>query len=241
MTLGGVSLNLPGVYIYPYNDMRIPGRNVDMVSIPGRVGDVAADTGAFDNVLVDYTVVITDDLTDTLRALNTILFLQSDSGGYRTLTDSRFSDEYRMAVAKTSLTPHVSGELGKYRLTINCKPQRYLNSGNNPITYTATATLTADYRGRPIIKATATNASAKMEFQINDTKITVSPCGYSVVYFDCEARTAYNGTVSLTKYVLIQTGSNLNADYPELLPGGNSIRLLTNCSQLQITPRWWCV
>lgn len=212
-----------------------------MVSVPGRIGDVASDTGSFDNVAVEYTVVITDDLRETLRALNAILFLSENSGKYRRLEDSRYPDEFRMAVAKTALAPHVSGELGKYRLTLTCKAQVYLVEGETESTYSSNTSITTEYRGRPIIRATYANTSQTMVFYVGDTKFEMYSCGYRDVYFDCEERTAYNGATSLTKYLHLSGEHGLNVDYPELTPGQNSIRLVQNCSQIKITPRWWCL
>lgn len=109
-----------------------PTKDVDMVKIPGRNGELALDHGRFNNIEVTYPAGFGDtnqpDFAERISDLRNAL---ASRVGYKRLEDEYNPDEYRMAVYKSGLevNPVQYGRAGEFDIVFDCKPQRYLKSG----------------------------------------------------------------------------------------------------------------
>ena len=124
-----------GVYITGEAVYNAPERAVEMVSIPGKNGALALDQGRFENIEVTYPAgtfgVKQTEFAGRMRALRNML---ASRYNYVRLTDSYHPDEYRLGLYKSGLevTPVAMSSAGDFELTFNCKPQRFLTSGEDP-------------------------------------------------------------------------------------------------------------
>jgi phage-related protein len=120
-------------------------------------------------------------------------------------------------------------EAGEFDLTFNCKPQRFLKSGEESIPYkNHTGTILLNETGqiaKPLLRVYGTGS-----FRINESRLTISAAN---VYtdIDCELMDAYKGSDNRNQYV--------SGTFPELLPGENRIYTESLLDFLYITPRWW--
>ena len=134
-TFGGVNSRSYGVYITGEGVFNAPERNVEMIDIPGRNGAFALDKGNFNNIEVTYPASIaTDAETDFADAVSDLRNFLCSKIGYVRLEDEYNPNEYRMAIYKSGL--EVSHDMltnGKFDITFECKPQRYLTSGETAI------------------------------------------------------------------------------------------------------------
>ena len=132
-TFGGVSSSAYGVYLTGEGVFNAPERAVEMLSIPGRNGSFALDQGRFNNIEVTYKAGMYD-VTDTnfaTKVANLRNWLCSKKG-YIRLSDDYNPSEYRMAVYKSGLEVDHEGLLnGEFDLVFECKPQRWLTSGES--------------------------------------------------------------------------------------------------------------
>ena len=134
-SLDGVSSGTFGVYITGEGVFNAPERAVDMIDIPHRNGSFALDQGRFNNVEVTYRAgmvdVSEDDFADRMSDFRNWLLSKQ---GYVRLTDDYNANEYRMAVYSSGLEVDIS-ELyaGEFDVTFNCKPQRFLTSGETEV------------------------------------------------------------------------------------------------------------
>ena len=130
---GGINSADFNVWISGSSAFSAPERDVEFVSVPGRNGDLLIDNGRWNNIQLTYPAFIPkgfDDLVDDFRT--EIMKLR----GYQKLEDTYHPDEYRMASFNYGLNPkNISAFLrsGEFDLTFNCKPQRFLKSGDEPI------------------------------------------------------------------------------------------------------------
>ena len=135
LTFDGENSRDYGVYITGQAVFNAPERNVEMVEIPGRNGAYALDKGNFNNIEVTYPAgIFADSLTDFAEAVSDFRNFLCSRTGYVRLTDDYNPDEYRLAVYKSGLevtpTQLIAGE---FNITFECKPQRYLTSGEDLI------------------------------------------------------------------------------------------------------------
>ena len=130
-TFDGVSSSAYGVYLTGEGVFNAPERAVEMLSIPGRNGSFALDQGRFNNIEVTYKAGMYD-VTDTnfaTKVANLRNWLCSKKG-YIRLSDDYNPNEYRMAVYKSGLEVEHEGLInGEFDLVFECKPQRWLTSG----------------------------------------------------------------------------------------------------------------
>ena len=145
LTFGGINSLDYGIYISGEAVFNAPEREVEMLQIPGRNGDFVLDHGRFENIEVSYPAgTFGDDQTDFREKLSDFRNAILSQVGYQKLTDTYHPDEYRMGVYASGLEvdPVHYNTAGNFVLTFNCKPQRYLKSGETPISVTSGDTIT---------------------------------------------------------------------------------------------------
>lgn len=131
LSFDNVSSRSYGVYITGEAVYNAPEREVEMISIPGRNGDFALDKGRFENIEVTYPAgIFSDNETDFAEAISDFRNFLCSRKGYVRLTDEYNPDEYRMAIYKSGVEVEPALlRAGKFDITFDCKPQRYLTSG----------------------------------------------------------------------------------------------------------------
>jgi len=114
-----------------------PERDVDTIEIPGRNGDLLIDKRRFKNITVEYTVYCYADDLDAFRTqLRNFRNALSSQKGYQKLTDTFHPDEYRLGtfISGFEAEPVMFNTIAEVVLKFDCKPQRFLLSGDEPIT-----------------------------------------------------------------------------------------------------------
>ncbi len=149
--------------------------------------------------------------------------------GYQRITDTYHPDEYRMGMFTGRLAPTTTSDNreGTFELCFNCKPYRYLKSGDVAEVFTASGSILNPtlYEAAPMIRI-----YGKGNVGIGSAAIRViNSDGY--VDIDCETGDAFKGAVNC----------NANVTMPEsviLRPGLNGISLGTGITLVELTPGW---
>ena len=138
LTFDGEDSRDYGVYITGQAVFNAPEREVEMISIPGRNGQFALDKGRFENIEVTYPAgIFANTEADFAEAVSNFRNLLCSKRGYVRLQDEYHPDEYRMAIYKSGLElENVALKAGEFEITFDCKPQRYLTSGESAVTVT---------------------------------------------------------------------------------------------------------
>lgn len=126
-----------GVYITGSAVYNAPERDVEMIKIPGRSGAFVKDNGRFENIEVTYPAgIYAESQEDFAQALSDLRNMLASRKGYVRLTDEYNPEEYRMAVYKSGLNvdPAAFQRAGEFTITFDCKPQRWLTSGESAVT-----------------------------------------------------------------------------------------------------------
>lgn len=171
-----------GVYISGEAVFNAPERDVEMIAIPNRNGSFALDNGRFENIEVTYPAgIFADNETDFAQAISDFRNFLCSKRGYCRLADGYNPNEYRMAIYKSGLEVSPAQlKAGEFEIIFECKPQRFLTSGETAVTVTSGNTITNPtlFDARPMLEITGYG-----EFEINGEtlEIVAGPIGMVTV------------------------------------------------------------
>lgn len=233
-TFDGVDSKIYGVFITDVKVFSAPVRDVEAVSIPGRNGDLLIDHGRYNNIDVVYSAVI-HDMANFETIMASFRNALASRIGYKVLEDDINQNEFRLATFKDGLdVTTLNKKTGQFEITFNCKPQRFLDSGLEDVTFTANGSLTnpTPCAAKPLLEVTGTG-----DLSIGDVVVTIDGEASQTLFIDCDLMETYSisgGTVSPQNTLITLSGN----EYPTLAPGTNAIEL-DGIASVIITPRWW--
>lgn len=226
VNFGGTDLSTFGVYVSGGGTFNAPTRAYDTVDVPGRDGAVILSEKRLENVELTYPAFVYTNYKTNMRSLRSFLLSKI---GYQKLYDTYHPDEYRLAVYQGGLEAETVEKLnaGNFDLVFNCKPQRWLTSGEITQTFTADGTITNPTycNALPFIRVYGVGT---LEIENYSLSIT-SADGYTDI--DCDIMEAYKGNENRNRFLQI-------LNFPVLVPGDNDISF-TGFTQVDIIPRWW--
>lgn len=229
LTIDGKNCSEYGVWISGGGTFNAPPRDMDTISIPGRDGDIFFDNGRFQNINVTYPAFISKRFASRMDDFRAWLCSKHH---YVKIEDSYHPDEFRLGVFKGGLTVSTTARnlSGSFNLTFNCKPQRYLKSGEMPVRFTASGSIynPTEYAAKPLIKCYGTGGTVT----IGGVAVTVTGCTNHVV-LDCDLMESYEGDTSRNG-----TTTLVNGEFPTLGAGASAVTF-SGFSRVEITPRWW--
>lgn len=225
-----------GLHISGDKTFGAPERDVTEVEVPGRNGSLTFDKGRFKNYDLEYEggIVGDDDVDFEFKIRRLRSFLCSRKG-YKRLEDTYHPSEFRLAKFVDGLDPDVTQlQGGTFTLKFNCKPQRFLRSGEEAIVLTASGSIFnfTDFIAKPIIRCYGSG-----EFYIGDygAKVTM-PSTVSYVDVDSDMQDCYNEALNCNDGVVLTKNV-----FPVFEPGENKIQIGTGITQLYIIPRWYII
>lgn len=121
-----------GMYVTQKTVWDAPKRVVSMIQVAGRNGDLTIDEGKYENARVRYTLKCNaetkDEFAEKVKLFRNELCSRT---GYKRLADTYNQGEYRMGVFITefSVNGQFNNTAGVFDVEFNCKPQRFLTSG----------------------------------------------------------------------------------------------------------------
>lgn len=197
-TFGGINSKDYGVYISGDGVFNAPEKDVEMISIPGRSGSFALDHGRWLNIELAYPAgLFGSDETDFAQAISDLRNALASKKGYQVLEDDYHPGEFRQAIYHSGLevTP-AQLKAGEFTITFDCKPQRWLTAGQDPVTITS---------GDEVANPTLFDASPLLlvdgygQITLGNggiVKIDNVPVGYTEIAPRSVASGSYNGTIT---------------------------------------------
>lgn len=180
LTFNGFNSKDFGVYITGEAVYNAPERDVELIEIAGRNGSFVRDNGRFNNIIVEYTAgMFGDAQTDFAEGISDFRNALCASVGYCRLEDEYNPDEYREAVYKSGLdvSPELMGRAGEFKITFECKPQRFLKSGEIAQTIDASGDTLENptrFASRPLLEVTG---YGKIGLNEDEVEIISAPIG----------------------------------------------------------------
>ena len=214
----------PPGYAYPERDYTI-------THIPGRNGDIIQDNGCYKNVERTYEVSFDAPNEDFATYANAVSAWLHSTTGYARLEDSYEPNYYRMATYQESnIFENLYNQAGTATIVFECKPQRFLKTGDNTITIQNSLTIMnpTGFEAYPLFKVTGTSGV----LTVNGNSIMFSSID-DFVMLDCELQDAYKETTN--------KNSTVSGTFPVLKPGSNAISWTGNISSVTMKPRWWTI
>ena len=236
-TVNGVSSDSMHIIITKPPAYPVPERDVERVSVPGRNGDVIIDHGAYKNITVSYEVAVLPPSGATLeQCIASIRTWLCGAVGYAVLRDTYSSGSfYHASYTGAAKFESIAGKIAKGTLTFDCKPFKYLDSGNSLIQLTSGAVINnpGSFFSQPVFRIvgsgqatiTIVNSGGTFRYTINN----IAP--ETVLYIDSEQMIAYHGSV-------LDNGKLSFSSFPTLVPGNNTISWTSGITSVYATPRW---
>lgn len=232
LTYAGRSTFDFGIFISGESIFSAPERNVSSQEVAGRNGSLLFDLGNFKNISVKYPSFIKEDMPSRIRDF---LNFAGSQKGYQRLEDTYYPQYYRMARFISNPGIDTFGYMnrsGKFTLEFDCKPQRFLKSGEIAIEYTSDGVIfnRTEFESKPLLRIYGTGAGT---VGIGDETITISAID-EYVDIDCEIMDAFKGA----------TNCNGNVSFTDditLSSGENGITLTGDITSVEVTPRWWII
>lgn len=176
LTFNGESSRNYGVYITGSGVFNAPARDVEMITIAGRNGSFPLDHGRFENIEVTYPAgVFADNEEDFADAISEFRNMLCSAKGYCRLEDGYNPDEYRLAIYKSGLEVEPAMlKAGEFEITFECKPQRFLKSGETDVTMTSGGTITNPTRfdSSPLLMVKGNGLIAFNGYEIDVADVT---------------------------------------------------------------------
>lgn len=254
LTIGTTNLTTAyRVYVTDAPIYNAPEPDVTSISIMGRSGDLFVDNKRYKNITVEYPCVIPAASGNQASFASCIAGLRAfllSNRGYVKIANSFDTSEYRMGryVGGLEVDPTVTGDAATFKLVFDCQPQRWLVSGDTPITLTRTSSGQSSfgsitnptlYEALPIITVTGSGSGNVMVTSPSDESIYVSISSMTgSLTMDSQLQDAYYDGTNLNDKITLAQNMFL-----KLFPGVTRFNVTTsfNVSRLVVTPRWWTV
>lgn len=239
ITFNNITSSSLGVEVETFPDYVAPEKEYQVTHVPGRNGDLVVDTKTFQNVPRPYEVSVATRNSETFtQKMNAIAEWLHSASGYARLEDTYEPDYYRMAYYSESVSfENLFNEAGKATLNFICKPQRYLKSGETPVTFTEEGTIQNGTRfsSSPVLKVTTDNTQGSVSIG-NHTIAIKAGAGTDQITIDCELQDAWSGITNKNSFIILTDG-----EFPVIDPGTQTVTFDGGVQSVEVIPRWWTV
>lgn len=240
---GGVSSRDFGVIVENYPAINHGALRGEGYQIAGRNGTFYSDDFTVDNYVQAYNIAIIEKNRGAAgRCADLAAWLMAPSAytSFQRLEDSFEPEYYKWARYAGPLNiEQIMGRWGRCTLEFECRPERWLKSGEIPVTVSSTSITLHNptpYKAKPLIKITRTDDT---DIKIgNDKYLTVTySSATATIYIDCAEGTIKTG--SGTNLYNLATFFHTYNDFPTLAPETDTTITCTNATEISVTPRWY--
>lgn len=246
----GTDLATFGVYCSGQGTFSAPKREYTYYDVPGRDGSLLGVSTRLQNIEVSYECFIYTNFAENMRRLRSFLLSRL---GYVRIEDTYDTTHFRLGVYEGELEPAVTmkNNAAQFTLTFNCRPERWLKSGETVVEFTSAKTFNNPtlFESKPFLRIYGYGnlhfGAPSTDGYFRGTAVIIDDTSTEYVDIDCETMNCYYGGTNLASYVGFQRvtdpGIYYNgADAPTLLVGETYVSKVENTiTKVEITPRWW--
>lgn len=242
ITYDGVASTDYGIVVSEAPVFERPNRKQTIIQVPGRNGSVIFPEDAWEDVVRSYNVWLSENVTEDsggdksgylVEYVDAFEAFLNSKKGYTRLEDNFEPDIYRLAYySGGDAFSNEMTQYGRASLRFTCRPERFLKSGETPVSVTNGATLTNPTRfaSKPIIHIEASNETISVS--IGGKTITAEVTDY--INIDCERMNAYRLPVE-------NKNDKISGSFPTIPSGSNTIGITGTYTKVEITPQWFTV
>ena len=202
---------------------------VEAQTIPGRNGDLIWETGSYENRGASASCFCLQK--DVEKAISSAGRFLMGKKGYRRLETSDDPDHYWLARVENS--PQIAMRLrtlAPFEIGFDCKPQRFVKSGENVIKFDERGSLFNQY-GQIALPFISVYGWGEGLLIVGDCLVQIKSLN-GVLHLDCDTQNAYNDSGN--------QNLNINApSFPVLTDGEVEINWSGGINRVEIIPRWW--
>ena len=204
-------------------------QNIESKTIPGRNGALIFDTGSYKNRSGSASCFcLQKDVETAISSAGRFLM---GGKGYRRLEASDDPNHYWMARVVNS--PQIEMRLrvlAPFDISFDCKPQRFLKSGENAVEFTESGSISNQY-GQIALPLITMYGQGEGTITIGDCVVEVKELD-EILFLDSDTQNAYNNNGN--------QNMNINAPvFPTLPDGETLIAFSGGIEKVEIVPRWW--
>lgn len=223
-----------------------PVRNVEMVTIPNRNGAFALDNGMFDNIELTYEAsIVADTVAEFADAISELRNWLCSKTGYCRLEDDYNTGEYRLACYRSGLEVEpFQATAGTFEIVFDCKPQRFLTSGETAVSVTSGDTITNPTRfaSSPQLQVwgyggiNLGNETVSVENVVIGNTPVSNPYASAIQYLSASSpQRTFGGSDNPLDVSMLETGDVITIDGYSFTLFGSTLGGAT-ISQLTVTP-----
>ena len=233
VTYNGIASDTLGVFVSGKGSFDAAEMDAVKYEVPGRNGSIIISNDRYMNIEVKYPAFIPGNFEATVQAVRNWM---RGAKGYVKLTDNFDTTHYRMAIAKGILTfsPVVQNIAANCQLVFDCKPQRFLTSGDTASSVSTGGTISnpTNFPALPLFTMTKNTSTASLSVtnSLGTFTLTATAARTGDTTIDCDQMNIYNGSTNLN--------SLFSGTFPILAPGTNTFTV-SGFTTLKVTPRWW--
>ena len=225
-----------GLCIDETPDLNRPERDFISYKVPGRNGAVVEMLNSYSNIDKNYSVWFSKDdydynLAATCNAISNWLF---SGNNYSRLEDDFEPDIFRQAYFVGPLDINNMLTLyGKTEIKFNCRPERFMKSGENIIDITQGTTINnfTSFIAKPFILVIGTG---NIDITIGTHTMHITNL-VDFVCIDCDTMSAYRQTIENRNNII-------SGDFPVIDPGTQEIIVTgSHVTKVEITPRLYVI
>ena len=227
--LDGIDAQSAGIYLQKPIVFSEAVPNIESKTIPGRNGDLIFETGSYKNRSGSVSCFcLQEDVETAVSSAGRFLMRKK---GYRRLETSNDPNHYWMARVENSPQMEMRIRvLAPFDISFDCKPQRFLKSGENAVVFTASGSLPNQY-GQTALPLITLYGQGAGTLTIGSCVVEVKNMD-GVLYLDSDTQNAYNNNGN--------QNMNINAPtFPTLPDGETQISFSGGIERVEIVPRWW--
>ena len=227
--LDGIDANSVGIRLQAPVEFSKAVPVVESQAIPGRNGNLIFETGSYENrVGTASCFCLQEDVETAISSAGRFLMSKK---GYRRLETSDDPSHYWMARVENS--PQIEMRLrvlAPFDISFDCKPQRFLKSGENAVVFTRSGSISNQY-GQTALPLITLYGQGTGTLTIGSCVVDVKSLD-GVLYLDSDTQNAYNNDGN--------QNMKINApSFPTLPYGETRIAFSGGIEKVKIVPRWW--
>ena len=212
-----------------------PKRSYDKVTIPGRNGDIIVDNGSWENVVRTYSVSFGSKYRDYTEMVNKVSEWLHSTFTYARLEDSYEPEYYRLAAFIDEIEfSNIYHHGGQADLSFDCKPQRFLKDGDEPLVITGSSRAIINptsFESNPIITVYGSGSGT---LTVGTYTVRFSSIN-SIVIVDSELQDVYYNNQNRNETVTLDRG------FPKLPSGETTVGFSGGITKVEVVPKWFTI
>ena len=211
-----------------------PTRKMTITQIAGTNREIIEMEDAWEAYDQPYTLWVGDGTEDSIQAALNDVAVKLYKTGYQVLLDDYEPNIFRMAYFQGSFdVENRRTFLGKFDISFRCRPERFLISGNEPVSVASSDTLVnpTAFTAKPLIHVTGSGAGA---LTIADKTMEIDENMIDYLNIDCD-------TMNVYRLPSENRNSLVSGEFPLIKAGSNSVSFTGGITAVTITPRYWVI